>query len=581
MDKKVLRIVCGFSNEESASIREKLTEAAAKRDLELSFISRYRKEGVYQYLQEHEDYNIVVLQEILQNSSPYTAEDLAELEDIRNLNVIISLNKNHYGDRYMRILYAAGITNALYEEDASAEKIINLMLNSRNRKSCRQYYGIKTLSDVEQILNIVDQNRIDKYADYILNGGSMEGAANRYKFSVERLNSAENMELVGILPAYLREELTDFPQYQRYFELAYGKKHWFRRKKKSYWKRNRIDTDMQEAVVPESRPKTEESDLGEPERRAMEEKIQGTAPDEYEEFKPEAEELLEEDISDLLGFQKAAEPKREKNIDETAKPRVKKEPVPVGEFNKIQKNRETNGVKKSKKPFIILGVLVSVLIFLVIGIFLLLGPYRHMETEQPAVRQGSVQQETDAGTQAVANDKQSKKPATKSESKKPKDTDSGDSNPKTDSKDNKEKSKSTEKLDEPDTQEKQQPKPVAEPVQDPQPGQQTENQADISLPDTDSGQSNVVVETGGVQEIPPVSPTQPPSSAEDYNGKIFTGGEVADIAGRAEAAGKSIYLRTRTDGEGFFSAAEAAGIVDGTCSYLAQVNGEQITFIEQ
>lgn len=581
MDKKVLKIVCGFSNEESASIREKLTEAAAKRDLELSFISRYRKEGVYQYLQEHEDYNIVVLQEILQNSSPYTAEDLAELEDIRNLNVIISLNKNHYGDRYMRILYAAGITNALYEEDASAEKIINLMLNNRNRKSCRQYYGIKTLSDVEQVLNIVDQNRIDKYADYILNGGSMEGAANRYKFSVERLNSAENMELVGILPVYLREELTDLPQYQRYFELACGKKHWFRRKKKSYWKRNRIDTDMQESVVPESRPKTEASDLGEPERPAMEEKIQGTAPDEYEEFKPEAEELLEEDISDLLGFQKAAEPKREKNIDEKAKPRVKKEPVPVGELNKIQKNRGTNGVKKSKKPFIILGILVSVLIFLVIGIFLLLGPYRHMETEQPAVRQGSAQQEMDSGTQAAATDKKSKKPVTENESKKPKTDD--DSNLKTDSKDNKEKDKPTEKpteeSEEPDTQEKQQQKPATEPVQASQPMQQTENQAEVSQPN--DSQSNVVVETGGVQEPPPASPTQPPSTSEDYNGRIFTGGEVADIAGRAEAAGKSIYLRTRADGEGFFSAAEAAGIVDGTCSYLAQVNGEQITFIEQ
>lgn len=582
MDRKILKVVCGFSNEKSASIREKLAEAAAKRNLELSFVSRYRKEGVFQYLQEHEDYNIVVLQEILQNSSPYTAEDLAELEDIRNLNIIVSISKGHYGDRYMRILYAAGITNALYEEDASAENIVGLMLHGRNRKSCREYYGIRTLNDVEQTLNIVDQDRLDKYSDYIINGGTMEETPNRYKFSAERLNSAENIELVKQLPEYFQTVLSDIQQYQLYKELASGKRRWLRKKKDTYWKRKKFEPALYESDTPVEEQQTSQTEeFHESSEPVFEETTHTTEQGEEEDgrsLNTEAEDLLEEDISDLLGFQNITEPKRFQKSDGTD---IKK---PAGESasrvkqRKIQTPKEETA-KKTKKPFIIMIVLAAIFLFLIIGI-MILGPYRHRESEPPVIRHGSDLQDTGAA------DTKGLKQNTKEQAKiqKPgKKTDQTEDVPEK----KEETDSSAEKTEEPQTKKEQtsqrekQAQPAPEPTQVNQPPEPPVSQVEVTQPAADTGRSDVEVNTSVESAEPPAPSTPKPSVTTDYNGKIFTGGEVAQIAATVEAGGKSIYLRTRTDGEGFYSAAEVAGLVDGTCSYLAQDSGGQITFIEQ
>lgn len=577
MDRKILKVVCGFSNEKSASIREKLAEAAAKRNLELSFVSRYRKEGVLQYLQEHEDYNIVVLQEILQNSSPYTAEDLAELEDIRNLNIIVSLNKGHYSDRYMRILYAAGITNALYEEDASAEHIVELMLHGRNRKSCREYYGIRTLNDVEQTLNIVDQDRLDKYSDYIINGGTIEETPHRYKFSVERLNSAENIELVKQLPEYFQTVLSDIQQYQLYSELANGKRRWLRKRKDTHWKRKKFESDLYESATPVEEQQTSQTEeFNESSEPVFEETTNTTGQGDDRSLNPEAEELLEEDISDLLGFQNITEPKRLKKSDGTEIKKAVREPDPRVNQRKIQPPKEETD-KMSKKPFIIIVILAAIFLFLVIGI-MIIGPNRHRESEPPVIRHGSDLQDTGAADTKDLKQNTKKQANIQKPGKK---TNQPEDVPEK----NEEADSSAEKTEEPQTKKEQtsqrEKQPAPEPNQVNQPAEPPVSQVEVPQPAADTGRSDVEVNTSVESVEPPAPSTPQPSVTTDYNGKIFNGGEVAQIAVTVEAGGKSIYLRTRTDGEGFYSAAEVAGLVDGTCSYLAQDSGGQITFIEQ
>ena len=98
----------------------------------------------------------------MQSSYPYTAEELAELMDDYNLNIIVSLSKSHRANQYMKILYTAGILNALYEEDATAANIMNLILYPRTRKICREYYQITTAADILDTLEVVDEQ---KYRD--------------------------------------------------------------------------------------------------------------------------------------------------------------------------------------------------------------------------------------------------------------------------------------------------------------------------------------------------------------------------------------------------------------------------------
>lgn len=57
----------------------------------------------------------------MQTNYPYTAEELAELMDDYHLNIVISIKKSHRADRFMKVLYTAGILNALYEDDATAK----------------------------------------------------------------------------------------------------------------------------------------------------------------------------------------------------------------------------------------------------------------------------------------------------------------------------------------------------------------------------------------------------------------------------------------------------------------------------
>ena len=136
-EREKLYILCGLSNEGSEDIRSALVDAARDQGYEAVCVSRYRKEGIRQYISEHQQFRLLVLQEAMQSSYPYTAEELAELMDDYNLNIVISINKSHRANTYMKILYTAGILNALYEEDATADNILKRILYPRTRKECR------------------------------------------------------------------------------------------------------------------------------------------------------------------------------------------------------------------------------------------------------------------------------------------------------------------------------------------------------------------------------------------------------------------------------------------------------------
>ena len=218
-----IKVVCGLNNETSIALKERLQEVAAERNLKLQLVSRYRKEGVYQYVMEHPDYKYVILQEVLQSSSPYKAEDVALLTDERDIRVIIVLNKSHAGNRYMRVLYAAGILDALYEEDAHAERIVELLCSGRTRKEARRYYGIESAADVEKALQIIDDDRVKNFLSYIDSGGPCTEVINRYEFVASRMSAAENLHLIKKMDAKLAGEIHGSPIFRYYNDFLIPK----------------------------------------------------------------------------------------------------------------------------------------------------------------------------------------------------------------------------------------------------------------------------------------------------------------------------------------------------------------------
>lgn len=223
MPERHIKVVCGLNNETSILLKERLQEAAAEKGLKLQIVSRYRKEGVYQYVTEHPEYQYVILQEILQSSSPYTAEDVALLTEERDVRVIIVLNKNHAGNRYMKVLYAAGILDALYEEDAYAEKIVELLCRGRTRKEARRYYGIESASDVEKAMQIIDEDRLKSFLSYIESGGPYNETISRYEFVATRMTAVENLHLIRNMGPRLPKVLTDSDLFRYYKGFLEGK----------------------------------------------------------------------------------------------------------------------------------------------------------------------------------------------------------------------------------------------------------------------------------------------------------------------------------------------------------------------
>lgn len=229
MDLDKLNILCGLSAETNNSIQDILISAAKIHGYQAICINRYRKPGIAQYITEHPECKVAVIQEAMQSTSPYEAEELAELMDLNHINVIVILNKKHKGKMYMKILYASGILNALYEEDATAQNIVDLILTPRRRDKCRQYYGITSPVDAVEALEIINETRLRNYIDYLESANNQEEIISRYRYITRQLKDIENIVLIQHLPELVREHLKEDATYLYFMEIINPKPSIFRR----------------------------------------------------------------------------------------------------------------------------------------------------------------------------------------------------------------------------------------------------------------------------------------------------------------------------------------------------------------
>lgn len=107
---------------------------------------RTTKFSIMKYLEQHTECNVVVLKEAVGEKETYIADELAQLTELRDINVIVILSERHKGTEYMSTLHAAGITSALFHKGRkngpSVLDVASLILQKRSRKKAREYYGI-------------------------------------------------------------------------------------------------------------------------------------------------------------------------------------------------------------------------------------------------------------------------------------------------------------------------------------------------------------------------------------------------------------------------------------------------------
>lgn len=221
MDSEI-KILYGLSLETSEKLREPLEQELERKGKSLQTVCRYRKEGVYQYTKDQEESILLILEENLQSGNPYEKEELVQLTDIGENRIIFLLDRSHYGDEYIKLLYACGIYDALFLDEADSRKFLTLLKKKRTNAEARKYYGIETARDKEKTENIANTEYLNSYLEFVETGMLAEDVDQKYRFAVSRLSARENRALAVSLPGPVTRMLQGNELYQYY--IGSGKK---------------------------------------------------------------------------------------------------------------------------------------------------------------------------------------------------------------------------------------------------------------------------------------------------------------------------------------------------------------------
>lgn len=227
------KILFGLTLPVSRQIRGDLEQAAARKIPCLQSVCRYRKDGIYQYAKQQQEEILIILEENLQGSSPYTAEEIQQLTDLGNNRIIFLLDRCHHGDEYVHDLYCCGVYDAIYLDEVSANCVMKLIKDGRNCAQAREYYGITTLRDAERQRNIADEEYLNAYLECVEEGRGTEDINSRYRFATTRLGVEENRILAGSITALVANELVGNELYQFYKGGSRERHRWFSRRRPS------------------------------------------------------------------------------------------------------------------------------------------------------------------------------------------------------------------------------------------------------------------------------------------------------------------------------------------------------------
>ncbi|MDE5824488.1 MAG: hypothetical protein K2H91_07390 [Lachnospiraceae bacterium] len=103
-----------------------------------------------------------------------------QLTDIGENRIIFLLDKIHYGDDYIKLLYAYAIYDALFLDEAEPRRFLTLLKKMRTNAEARKYYGIETSRDREKADNIANTEYLNSYLEFVETGMLAEDADQKY-----------------------------------------------------------------------------------------------------------------------------------------------------------------------------------------------------------------------------------------------------------------------------------------------------------------------------------------------------------------------------------------------------------------
>lgn len=195
MKKKV--IVVGFSDEKTCKALEKNISSYG---YEVQIVVKLNKSSIKGYLEDHPECDTVLLKEVCADGKSYTADDVAEFTDIRDINVVLILGTRHKGTQYMSTLYAAGITSAVFQEGnkgVTVKDIAKICCEKRSRKDARVYYG---LSEEKIEISVLSSVNFKEALESLNDKDNGENIADRFVYVTKKMTPSQAADFIKKLP---------------------------------------------------------------------------------------------------------------------------------------------------------------------------------------------------------------------------------------------------------------------------------------------------------------------------------------------------------------------------------------------
>lgn len=202
--------------------------ALKQRGFEVETTAKYTKSSIRDFLIANPSYKTAVLLEVMNNSADrnaakYTAEELAMLTDERDINIIVLLNDSHRGTRFMEILYTAGITSAIYQKGrkggATPKDVVELIINKRNNRQAREYYGI---ADAPISLGFLGNDTFAEYYGHLTDMQYGNTLIERFVNVCAMMNQKQIADFIRRTPEEVLEELKNYEEFYTVLEMIRG-----------------------------------------------------------------------------------------------------------------------------------------------------------------------------------------------------------------------------------------------------------------------------------------------------------------------------------------------------------------------
>lgn len=204
-----MKVLFGFRQVETET---KIRGILKKNGIDIECIERETKASIKAYLEEHTDCNVAVLREGMEHET-FSSAELAELTDTRDINIIVITDKSNKGTEFLETLYAAGITSAILvdkKNGASTGQIAGLIMNKRNRRSARLYYGMK---NHRVNLDVLSYENFVNYYTMLINEDRGINVVDRFLFIVNQLTAKQTADFLKRIPKDLIKKLATYQEF--------------------------------------------------------------------------------------------------------------------------------------------------------------------------------------------------------------------------------------------------------------------------------------------------------------------------------------------------------------------------------